>query len=130
VRLAVVELGLHGRVDLFRAAHAGFEPMGAAVAAWWDLDAIAADYRGYLEAWGARTRRRPATPAAAFADHLLQLDRWRRIPFHDPGLPAAALPGDWPGGAAWALFAELSERLGPAAREHVDARVGARARAA
>jgi phenylacetic acid degradation operon negative regulatory protein len=130
VRLAVAELGLDGQVDLFRAAHVGCEPLRDAVPAWWDLDAIAADYRGYLEAWSGQARRRPATPAAAFADYLLQLDRWRRIPFHDPGLPAAAMPPDWPGGAAWALFAELGERLGPPAREHVDARVGARARAA
>jgi phenylacetic acid degradation operon negative regulatory protein len=129
VRLLVAELGLGEHVELFRAAHAGFAPLADAVASWWDLDAIAAEYRGYLDAWGARRRRR-ATPAAAFADYLRQLDGWRRIPFHDPGLPAAALPPDWPGPAAWALFAELSERLGGAARERVAARAGVRAQAA
>jgi phenylacetic acid degradation operon negative regulatory protein len=59
-----------------------------------------------------------------------QLDAWRRIPFHDPGLPAGALPADWPGTAAWALFGELTERLRPLALEHVGARVAPRARAA
>jgi phenylacetic acid degradation operon negative regulatory protein len=81
-----------------------------------------------VDTWG--PPRPPPTPASAFADYLHQLDRWRRIPFHDPGLPAAALPPDWPGSAAWALFSELSERLGPAAREHVEARAGVRARVA
>jgi phenylacetic acid degradation operon negative regulatory protein len=129
VRALVDELGLAAHVELFRAEHAGFEPLGVAVAGWWELDAIAAEYRGYLDAWSARRRGR-STAAAAFADYLKQLDGWRRIPFHDPGLPAGALPVDWPGNAAWSLFAELSERLGPAALEHVEARVGVRARAA
>jgi phenylacetic acid degradation operon negative regulatory protein len=118
-------------VQLFRAEHAGLEPLTAAAAGWWDLDGIAAEYRGYLETWAPRLRgasRR--APAEAFADYLRQLDDWRRIPFHDPGLPAAALPPDWPGNAAWTLFAELSERLGAVALRHVEARVGLRAHAA
>jgi phenylacetic acid degradation operon negative regulatory protein len=123
VRLLVGELGLEEHVELFRAEHAGAEPLAAAVAGWWDLDAIAAEYRAYLEKWGGRRRARP------FADYLLQLDDWRRIPFHDPGLPPGALPGDWPGNAAWALFGELSDRLGPVAHEHVEARAGLRAQA-
>jgi phenylacetic acid degradation operon negative regulatory protein len=125
VRLLVEELGLAAHVSLFRAAHAGFEPLPEAVAAWWDLDAIAAEYRAYLRVWGAR-----GAPARPFSDYLRQLDDWRRIPFHDPGLPADALPDEWPGAEAWALFGELSERLGPVAREHVEARLGGRARAA
>jgi phenylacetic acid degradation operon negative regulatory protein len=134
VRALVAEFELAGRVELFRAEHAGFTPAPEALARWWDLDAVAAEYRAYLEAWRPALRRwrrrRPPAPAAAFADYVRQLDAWRRIPFHDPGLPAAALPADWPGTAAWALFAELSERLGPAARSHVAARVAPRARAA
>jgi phenylacetic acid degradation operon negative regulatory protein len=134
VRALVAEFDLAGRVELFRAEHAGFTPAPDALARWWDLDAVAAEYRAYLEAWRPalrrwRRRRAPA-PAAAFADYVRQLDAWRRIPFHDPGLPAAALPTDWPGTAAWALFAELSERLQPAAGHHVAAHVARRARAA
>jgi phenylacetic acid degradation operon negative regulatory protein len=126
VRQLAVELGVE--VQLFRAEHAGLEPLADAVAQWWDLDAIAAEYRAYLEKWA----RPPGGPRGArpFADYLLQLDDWRRIPFHDPGLPPAALPADWPGNAAWRLFAELSDRLGAAALEHVEARAGRRARAA
>jgi phenylacetic acid degradation operon negative regulatory protein len=124
VRLLVDELAVEDHVELFRAEHAGAEPLATAVASWWDLDAIAAEYRAYLEKWGGRRLAR------AFADYLRQLDDWRRIPFHDPGLPPAALPDDWPGNAAWALFDELSDRLGGAALAHVEARAGLRARAA
>src|SRR4051794_26838126 len=69
VRLLVGELGVGEHVELFRAEHAGAEPLAAAVAGWWDLDAIAAEYRAYLERWGGRrgTMR-------AFADYLRQLD--------------------------------------------------------
>ena len=123
VRLLVDELGVD--VQLFRAEHAGREPLVDAVASWWELDAIAAEYRAYLQRWGGRRRS-----ARTFADYLRQLDDWRRIPFHDPGLPPAALPDDWPGNAAWALFDDLRERLGPVALEHVEARVGLRAEAA
>jgi phenylacetic acid degradation operon negative regulatory protein len=135
VRSLVAEFGLAGRVELFRAEHAGFTPEPDALARWWDLDAIAAEYRAYLDAWRPRLgrirrRTRPLGPAEAFAAHLRQLDAWRRIPFHDPGLPAAALPADWPGPAAWAVFGELTERLGPVALAHVTAQVAPRAHAA
>src|SRR4051812_4691068 len=128
------EFGLAGLVEIFRAEHAGFTAPADALARWWDLGAIAAEYREYLRAWrpwlASRRRRRAIDPADAFAGYVRQLDAWRRIPFHDPGLPAGALPGDWPGTAAWALFGELSERLHPPALRHVTARVAPRARAA
>jgi phenylacetic acid degradation operon negative regulatory protein len=134
VRALVDEFGLAGRVELFRAEHAGFTAAPDALARWWDLDAVGAEYRAYLDAWRPRLRgwrrRRALEPAEAFAGYVRQLDAWRRIPFHDPGLPAAALPADWPGTAAWALFGELSERLHPPALRHVAARVAPRARAA
>jgi phenylacetic acid degradation operon negative regulatory protein len=122
VRRTVADLGLEGHVDLFRGEHLG---RGDAIAEWWDLDAIAAEYRGYVAAWEpALARNGRPSGAAAFADHVRQLDAWRRIPFHDPGLPASALPADWPGGHAWAVFHALDRRLSRAALRHVEARVG------
>src|SRR3954452_464769 len=122
VRRVVEELELEGHVELFRGRHLGGRD---AVAAWWDLDAIAAEYRAYVAAWepalGRAARR---TAAAAFADHVGQLDAWRRIPFHDPGLPAAALPADWPGAHAWTVFRARDRRLSRAALRHVEARAG------
>ena len=124
VRLMVDEIGLGQHVELFTGRHLGVRATPDAIARWWDLDAIAEEYRGYLDAWTPRLQVWRAgsggDPPTAFADHLLQLDAWRRIPFHDPGLPAHALPGDWPGSAAWALFSELTARLRVPALEHVE----------
>src|SRR3954454_13311180 len=117
----VDELDVAGHVELFRGRHLGGRD---AVAAWWDLDAIAAEYRAYVAAWEpALGRAGRRTAGAAFADHVGQLDAWRRIPFHDPGLPAAALPADWPGAHAWTVFRALDRRLSGAALRHVEARV-------
>src|SRR3954470_12117267 len=68
VRALVAEFGLAERVELFRAEHAGFTPAPDALARWWNLDAIAAEYRAYLAAWRPRLgrlrrRRRPLGPA-------------------------------------------------------------------
>src|SRR4051794_20412042 len=121
VRRVVEELELEGHVALFRARHLGGRE---AVAAWWDLAAIAAEYRAYVAAWEpALDSAGRRTPAEAFAGHVGQLDAWRRIPFHDPGLPAAALPADWPGAHAWSVFRALDRRLSGAALRHVEARV-------
>jgi phenylacetic acid degradation operon negative regulatory protein len=122
VRRAISGLGLDGHVDLFRGDHLGDRE---AVAAWWDLDAIASEYRGYVRAWepAVANGRRPRA-ADAFASYVRQLDAWRRIPFHDPGLPASALPDDWPGGHAWDVFRALDRRLSRPALRHVEGRVG------
>ncbi len=121
VRRVVSELALEGHVELFRGRHLGDRD---AVSAWWDLTAIAGEYRAYVKAWEpALDGARPRTDAAAFAGHVGQLDAWRRIPFHDPGLPAAVLPDDWPGAHAWAVFRALDRRLSRAALRHVQARV-------
>src|SRR3954467_15987693 len=123
VRRVVDELELSGHVELFRGRHLGDRD---AVAAWWDLDAIAAEYRSYVVAWEpALDGARPRTGADAVAGQVGQLDAWRRIPFHDPGLPAAVLPEDWPGAHAWDVFRALDRRLSRAALRHVQARVRA-----
>jgi phenylacetic acid degradation operon negative regulatory protein len=123
VRRTVDELGLAGHVEMFRGRHLGASD---AIADWWDLGAIAAEYRAYVAAWEPALRRTGRSSREAFADHVRQLDAWRRIPFHDPGLPAAALPADWPGAHAWDVFRALDRRLSRAALRHVEARVSGR----
>jgi len=55
--------------------------------------------------------------ARAFADDVLLLTAWRRLPYLDPGLPVEFLPENWQGIAAERLFTTLHARLaGPAAR--------------
>ncbi|MFC6067249.1 PaaX family transcriptional regulator [Streptomyces ochraceiscleroticus] len=114
-------LQLDPYVDLFTGAHAGFAPTVEAVARWWDLPAIAGRHRAFLDAhepvlrrW---THRRGTVPETAYHDYLLALDAWRRLPYADPGLPAALLPDDWPGGRAAAVFGRLHRRLHAAGAE-------------
>ncbi|MEU9124666.1 PaaX family transcriptional regulator C-terminal domain-containing protein [Streptomyces sp. NPDC048506] len=114
-RHTLERLQLAPYVDLFTGTHAGFAPTSDAVARWWDLDAIAAQHRAFLEEqepvlrrW---SRRRTVPPEEAYHDYLLALDAWRRLPYADPGLPSPLLPEDWPGGRAAEVFARLHGRL-------------------
>src|SRR3954463_6967492 len=100
----VADLGIE-RVDLFEA-----QPLGDP-RRWWDLDALAAEYERYLAEWESR-------PADGFADYIRHLDAWRRIPFHDPGLPTPV------GERAWRVFGELDARLAPAGGARVAGGVG------
>ncbi|MFG2094974.1 PaaX family transcriptional regulator C-terminal domain-containing protein [Streptomyces sp. NPDC048612] len=114
-RHTLERLQLSPYVDLFTGAHAGFAPTADAVARWWDLDAVAARYRAFLDEqepvlqrW---SRRRSVPPEAAYRDYLLALDAWRRLPYADPGLPSPLLPEDWPGGRAAKVFGRLHTEL-------------------
>ncbi len=106
VERLVAELGVSDRVELFAA-----DPLTADPARWWDLDALAAEYGRYLAEWESR-------PVDGFADYIRHLDAWRRIPFHDPGLPTPA------GERARQVFGEIDARLAPAAWARVTARIG------
>ncbi|MDF9816176.1 PaaX family transcriptional regulator C-terminal domain-containing protein [Streptomyces sp. SPB162] len=108
-------LELDPYVDLFHGTHRGFEPTATAVRRWWDLDAIAALHRTFLDAqepvlrrW---SRRQDVPPGDAFPDYLRALDSWRHLPYADPGLPAPLLPPDWPGARASQVFTDLRKRL-------------------
>jgi phenylacetic acid degradation operon negative regulatory protein len=96
------------------------------VATWWDLEALTALYAGFrdqfepvLAHWGADGEGgdEGEDEAHAFADDVLLLTAWRRLPYLDPGLPVEFLPPDWQGIAAQQLFSTLHARLaGPAGR--------------
>jgi phenylacetic acid degradation operon negative regulatory protein len=81
----------------------------------WDLDAVAAAYRGFV----ARFRRlRPRTPAAVFRAQTELVHEWRKFPFLDPDLPEEVLPARWPRAAAHAVFHERHESWSATAQEH------------
>jgi phenylacetic acid degradation operon negative regulatory protein len=101
-------------VDLFRGAHLGFTATAEAVRRWWDLDALAALHHAFLAAhepvlarWSTAGATDAPPPGLAFRDYLRALDGWRRLPYADPGLPAALLPPDWPGTRSAAVFTGL-----------------------
>ena len=81
----------------------------SALARWYDLPAIRALHDAFLARF--RSAPTPADDRDAFALWIRVLDEWRVIPYRDPGLPAAALPADWPGAASAALFARLHAAL-------------------
>lgn len=89
-----------------------------AASEWWDLDAVAELHRDFIRHHGSAAddagpdNSSGDGPASAetFARYVRCIDRWRVIPYLDPGLPAEFLPEDWPGMAGIALF----ERLGAA----------------
>jgi len=114
----LAELGVRDFATLFRTADPRpARPLGEAVTAWWDLDALRAEHERFLASVD-------ALPAAApFAAYVRLIDSWRVLPYIDPGLPAELLPAGWPGARSAAAFTELSERLAAPARAHVDAMV-------
>ncbi|MGW4033458.1 PaaX family transcriptional regulator [Streptomyces sp. NPDC004838] len=128
-RSALTDSGLTEYVDLFRADHVAFRPPAEAVTSWWDLGELERMYEEFIAQHGPTLSRwQQRSPeddekswAAAFADLVSTLTHWRRLPYHDPGLPAEFLPPDWHGARAADVFFELHERLAPAARRHVEA---------
>jgi phenylacetic acid degradation operon negative regulatory protein len=115
-------LGLGRYVELFEHAR-GPADLPAAVARWWDLDALAETYAGFcaayqpmLDLWS-----RPGRPAgaAAFADYMRVVDAWRKIVYRDPGLPDGLLPPDWAGTSAERIFFGLRDALHDAAARYV-----------
>ncbi|MEY9852121.1 phenylacetic acid degradation operon negative regulatory protein [Leifsonia sp. EB41] len=102
--------------DLFTGSHLAMPStpdLSSALARWYDLPAIRGLHESFLSRF--QSAPPPADDRDAFALWIRLLDEWRVIPYRDPGLPAEALPADWPGAASAALFARLNAALaGPA----------------
>ena len=123
--------GLSGYVDLFSAGYLAFGDLREQVGCWWDLDRLERLYQEFLdlswpvrERWHGRRARAGGDGEAAFADYVLALTAWRRLPYLDPGLPAELLPADWHGARAASAFGALRARLAAPARAHVLAVTG------
>ncbi|MDN5658923.1 PaaX family transcriptional regulator C-terminal domain-containing protein [Brevibacterium sandarakinum] len=112
------------------------EPFAQAAAQWWELDRLAARHTEFLGRYeqyvpdALRPQHEPRTQRAAspqppadlreaFVLWLRCVDDWKTIPYVDPGLPASALPPDWPGMRSVELFAQLRRGLAESARSHV-----------
>lgn len=93
----------------------------AAAAQWWDLDALRAEHLAFQASLA-------TLPTEPFAASVQLIDRWRVLPYTDPGLPPSMLPTDWPGRRSFDEFARRSAALSEPAWEHVRARITERAR--
>ncbi|NWL31692.1 regulator [Paenarthrobacter nitroguajacolicus] len=87
-----------------------------AASKWWDLEAVAELHRDFIRQHTnsnsngelPRHAGQAMEPSPeAFATYVQCIDRWRIIPYLDPGLPSALLPADWPGAEGTALFGRL-----------------------
>lgn len=75
---------------------------------WWDLEAVAGLHKDFISEHGAAVSGHAVDVSAqAFATYVQCIDRWRIIPYLDPGLPAAFLPADWPGAEGAELFKRI-----------------------
>ncbi|PRB14200.1 PaaX family transcriptional regulator C-terminal domain-containing protein [Microbacterium sp. MYb62] len=91
-------------------------PLIDAAARWWDLEALRAEHLAFQVSLD-------ALPAEPFAAYVQLIDRWRVLPYTDPGLPPSMLPTDWPGRRSFDEFARRSAELTAPAWAHVRARI-------
>jgi len=123
----LAELGLTRHSSLFLADEVRSDlPLRDAVAGWWNFADLGTLHTEFLDRHAQEIRDRPRTiaPAAAFDLWVRALDRWRTIPYNDPGLPDELLPSDWPGLEATPLFFTVRDLVAPVAAEHVRAVTG------
>jgi len=105
----------------------GRRPLTAAVATAWDLTMLAADYRRFLQRFGAVIDRFRATrdgahdPQQCFVVRTLLIHAYRRVLLRDPLLPTALVPLDWPGAAAYALCRDFYRLTHRCAERHLAA---------
>lgn len=78
-----------------------------AASKWWDLDAVAELHRDFIRNCDLPIGLSVEPSPEAFATYVQCIDRWRIIPYLDPGLPSAFLPVEWPGAEGTALFGRI-----------------------
>jgi phenylacetic acid degradation operon negative regulatory protein len=122
------ELGIRAHVDIFSGMALHSSADRALVERCWDLLALEAEYRYFIERYQPEyeaSRKLDAEQIAREADLCFTRRFWLThafLPFprKDPGLPIALLPPDWAGFAARQLFDEYRRLLEPRAGQFVD----------
>jgi phenylacetic acid degradation operon negative regulatory protein len=108
VREAVAGLGLEAYLRVFRASVAEPTEVREVLEQAFDVPAIGARYRSFLERWD-RTDPVPGFPGELAGQLLLHTD-WLGLVRQDPHLPAEHLPADWPAARAESVFRGLARR--------------------
>jgi phenylacetic acid degradation operon negative regulatory protein len=121
-------LGLTGKIVIVRAfddVSLGGQTLASAVPRCWDLDSVAVEYRRFIARFGGVIDRfrqcgdDAHEPAQSFIVRTLLIHEYRRVLLRDPQLPAALLPLDWPGAAAYALCRDFYRLTHRAAERHL-----------
>lgn len=118
---ALQRAGLAEYTELFHSTYLDEATLRDRVGQWWDLDALRAEYAGFLDRHGPAHRRitgAQVAPSEAFGLYVPMLTDWRALPYRDPGIPLECLPPDWPGVRAAATFGELDAALRDAAAQY------------
>jgi phenylacetic acid degradation operon negative regulatory protein len=121
-------LELTGKIVAVRAfddASLGGQTLASSVPRSWDLGGVAADYRRFIARFGGVIQRFRQSgddahdPGQSFIVRTLLIHAYRRVLLRDPQLPAALLPLDWPGAAAYALCRDFYRLTHRAAERHL-----------
>ncbi|MDZ7778873.1 MAG: PaaX family transcriptional regulator C-terminal domain-containing protein [Gemmatimonadota bacterium] len=117
------QLDLEEHLECFRATRISGAPVEELVARCWDLKAVNAHYRAFIDQWTPVLDRAKAGNDARITDeecYTLRfglIHEFRAFPLEDPYLPRPLLPEGWMGESATELFHALHDRLvGPADR--------------
>ncbi|THJ08597.1 PaaX family transcriptional regulator [Nocardioides sp.] len=122
---AVAELDLGDYAAIFVGEYHGPQDLATMLYGAWDLTSIDQSYRDFIDAYRPAAKKLARLrDGDAFAAYLSMLDRWRKLPFRDPGLPPEVLADDWSAGNAVALFEELVAALEKPALDHARAHWG------
>src|ERR1700722_2078903 len=108
---AIAELGLDKYAAIFVGDYVGGQDLTTLLYSSWDLAGIDRSYREftarYAEVAATLETQAASGPQQAFVTFLGVVDHWRKLPFHDPGLPREVLAADWTAPEAGALFHKL-----------------------
>ncbi len=127
VERVLAKLGVADRVELMTAnsERAGADRSRDLLQSCWDLEAIRAAYRRFIERfrpfWQAIEKASDPDPETCFVLRALLIHEFRRIILRDPELPAELLSPDWEGGTARVLCRNLYRRVAAAAERYVTA---------
>ena len=106
---------MRGRLVVVRGGRQGGGADAEFVAAHWDLEKLAREYRQFLSRFGPLAANLPATDRQIFVARFALVFTYLEPAWRDPELPAALLPRDWPGEPARVLAGSLYRQLMPGA---------------
>ncbi|WP_246122739.1 PaaX family transcriptional regulator [Actinoallomurus bryophytorum] len=114
----VAGLGLNGHVKVFSATAEAPTDVAGMIRGAYDLDALAAGYRAFLDRWD-RPGPIPEGPDD-LARYLWMTTEWLQLVRTDPRLPVERLPGDWPAVRGQEVLMRLRTRYEDRARGLAD----------
>ncbi|HUW36142.1 MAG TPA: phenylacetic acid degradation operon negative regulatory protein PaaX [Rhodocyclaceae bacterium] len=120
------DTGAHNKVVVMRARALGAlssRPLQNLVHECWGLEAIAGDYRRFIERFRPVLRAiksaRALDPEQCFVVRTLLMHEFRRVQLRDPQLPQQLLASDWPGDTARQMCRDLYGLTQCGAEQHL-----------